>query len=59
MLALAAAAVLLPAARARGPWAIAALGAAFLAIALLVVPGVAAAPLVVAVWATCLAVAVR
>jgi hypothetical protein len=59
MVALAAVAVLLPAARARGPWAIAVLGAVFLAIALLVVPGVAAAPLVVAVWATCVAVAVR
>jgi hypothetical protein len=58
-LVLAAVAVLLPYARARGPWAIAALGAAFLAAALLAVPAVAAAPLVVAVWATCLAVAVR
>jgi hypothetical protein len=56
---LAAVAVLLPFARARGPWAIAALGAGFLAAALLLAPGVAAAPLVVAVWATCLAVAVR
>ena len=58
-LVLAGVAVLLPYARTRGPWAIAALGAAFLATALLVVPAVAAAPLVVAVWATCLAVAVR
>jgi hypothetical protein len=58
-LVLAAAAVLLPAARARGPWAIAALGAAFLAAALLVVPAVTAVPLVLAVWATCVAVAVR
>jgi hypothetical protein len=58
-LALAAAAILLPAARARGPWAIAVLGAAFLAAALLAVPGVAALPLVVAVWATCVAIAVR
>jgi hypothetical protein len=56
---LAAVAVLLPVARARGPWAVALLGAAFLAAALLVVPAVAAAPLVVAVWATCAAVAVR
>jgi hypothetical protein len=56
---LAAVAVLLPMARTRGPWAIAGLGAAFLAPALLLAPGVAAAPLVVAVWATCLAVAVR
>jgi hypothetical protein len=52
-------AVLLPLARARGPWAIAGLGAAFLATALLITPGVAAVPLVVAVWATCVAVAVR
>jgi serine/threonine-protein kinase len=56
---LAAAAVLLPLARARGLWAIAGLGAGFLAAALLLAPGVAAASLVVAVWATCLAVAVR
>jgi hypothetical protein len=56
---LAAVAVLLPVARTRGPWAIAALGAGFLASALLLAPGVAAAALVVAVWATCLAVAVR
>jgi hypothetical protein len=58
-LVLAAVAVLLPLARARGLWAVAFLGAAFLAAALLVVPGVAAAPLVVAVWATVVAVAVR
>jgi hypothetical protein len=51
--------VLLPFARARGPWAVASLGAGFLAAALLVVPAVAAAPLVVAVWATCAAVSVR
>ena len=56
---LAAVAVLLPYARARGPWPIALLGAAFLAAALLAVPTVAAVPLVVAVWATCVAVAVR
>jgi hypothetical protein len=56
---LAAVAILLPAARARGPWAIAALGASFLAAALLAVPAVAAVPLVVAVWATCAAVALR
>jgi eukaryotic-like serine/threonine-protein kinase len=56
---LAAVAVLLPLARARGLWAIAGLGAGFLAAALLLAPGVAAASLVVAVWATCLAVAVR
>ena len=56
---IAAVAALLPAARARGPWAVAGLGAGFLAAALLVVPSVAAAPLVVAVWATCAVVAVR
>jgi hypothetical protein len=58
-LALAAVAVLLPAARRRGPWAVAALGAGWLAAALLVVPAVPAIPLVVAVWATCTAIAVR
>jgi hypothetical protein len=58
-LVLAAVAVLLPFARARGPWAVALLGAGFLAAALLVVPAVAAAPLVVAVWATCAAVSLR
>jgi hypothetical protein len=56
---LAAVAVLLPLARARGLWAIAGLGAGFLAAALLLAPGVAVAPLAVAAWATCLAVAVR
>jgi hypothetical protein len=56
-LVLAAVAVLLPYTRARGLWAVALLGAAFLAAALLAVPTVAAAPLVAAVWATCLAVA--
>jgi len=59
MLILAAVAVLLPAARARGPWAVAALGATFIATALLAVPGVATGPIAVAVWATCVAVAVR
>jgi hypothetical protein len=58
-LVLATAAVLLPYARTRGLWAVALLGAGFLAAALLAVPAVAAAPLVVAVWATCAAVAVR
>jgi hypothetical protein len=56
---LTAVAILLPLARTRGPWAIAGLGAGFLAAALLMAPGVAAVSLVVAVWATCLAVAVR
>jgi predicted Ser/Thr protein kinase len=56
---LAAVAVLLPVARARGPWAVAGLGAGFLAAALLLVPTVAAVALVVAVWATCAAISVR
>ncbi|HSC73298.1 MAG TPA: serine/threonine-protein kinase [Gaiellaceae bacterium] len=56
---LAAVAVLLPFARSRGLWAIALLGAGFLAAALLAVPVVAAVPLVLAVWVTCAAVAVR
>jgi hypothetical protein len=58
-LVLAAAAALLPAARARGLWGIAALGAALLAATLLPVASVAAIPLVVAVWATCLFLALR
>ena len=58
-LVLAVASVLLPIAPARGLWAIAALGAGFLAAALLVVPGVFAVPLVVAVWVTCAVVALR
>jgi hypothetical protein len=49
----AAAAALLPHARARGPWAIAALGAAMLTAALLPVPDVAAIPLVACIWVTC------
>jgi hypothetical protein len=56
---LATVAAALPYARRRGPWAVAALGAGFLAAALLAVPSVAAIPLVVSVWATCLVVAVR
>jgi len=56
---LAAVAVLLPHARSRGLWAVAGLGAGFLAAALLVVPAVAAAPLVIAAWVTCAALAVR
>ena len=56
-LVLAAAAALIPYARARGLWAIAGLGAAMLAAALLPVPAVAAIPLVVCIWATCLAMA--
>jgi hypothetical protein len=58
-LVLAAVAAALPYARSRGLWAVAGLGAGFLVAALLVVPNVAAVPLVVAVWATCLVVAVR
>jgi hypothetical protein len=56
---LALAAVLLPKARERGLWAISALGGALLAASLLPVPDVAAIPLVVSVWATCTAVALR
>jgi hypothetical protein len=56
---LAAVAAVLPYARGRGPWAVAGLGAGFLAAALLAVPTVAAAPLVVAVWVTCLVITVR
>jgi hypothetical protein len=56
---LATVAALLPFARARGPWALAFLGAGFLAAAVLAAPTVAAAPIAVAVWATCVAVAVR
>jgi hypothetical protein len=58
-LVLAAAAGLLPHARERGLWAVAGLGAAVLAGALLPVPEVAAIPLVVSVWATCAVVALR
>jgi hypothetical protein len=58
-LVLAAVAALLPVARARGLWAVAALGAGSLAASLLTVPSVTAAPVAVAVWATCVAVAVR
>jgi hypothetical protein len=59
MLVLAAVAALLPIARARGLWAIAALGSAFLGAGLLAVPDVTAIPFAIAVWATCVAVAVR
>jgi len=59
-LALAAAAVLLPHARARGPWGVALLCAAMLAATLLPAPGVAAIPLAACIWATAvLAVSVR
>jgi hypothetical protein len=52
MLVLAGAAVLLPHARVRGPWAVALLAGAMLPAALLPVPRVAAIPLVAAIWAT-------
>ena len=58
-LALAAAAALVPAARARGPWGIAALGGVLLAATLLPVATVAAIPLVVSIWATCGLLALR
>ncbi len=51
--ALAAAAAALPYARARGPWSVAALGAALLATTLLPFATVPALPVVVAVWITC------
>ena len=55
---LAAAAALLPYARARGPWGIASLGAAVIVTALLPAPAVAALPVILATWAVCAAVAV-
>jgi len=58
-LVLAAAAVAMPFARARGLWGIAGLGAAMIALTLLPAPSVAAAPLVVAAWATCIVLALR
>ena len=56
---LAAAAALLPFVRARGLWWVAGFGAALLPALLLPVPEVAAIPLVLSVWATCAAVALR
>ena len=56
---LAAAAAALPFARARGIWPIAGLGAALMACALLPAPTVAAAPLVLAAWATCTVLGLR
>ena len=56
-LVLAAAAVAMPFARARGPWGVAGLGAAMIALTVLPAPTVAAAPLVVAAWATCIVLA--
>jgi hypothetical protein len=58
-LALSAAALVLPFARERGLWAIAGLGAGLIAVTLLPAPSVAAAPLVVAAWATCTVLALR
>jgi hypothetical protein len=53
---LAATAVLLPVARRRGHWGLAALAGGFLALALLPRPELSALPLVAGVWATCLGV---
>ena len=58
-LVLAAAAALIPFARTRGLWGIAALGAAVLAATVLPFGAVAAAPLAVCVWVTCLALGSR
>jgi hypothetical protein len=58
-LALAAAAVVLPFARERGLWAIAGLGAGLISVTLLPAPSVAAAPLVLSVWATCMVLALK
>jgi protein kinase-like protein len=56
---LAAAAVAIPFAREKGLWGIAALGAGLMACALLPEPAVAAAPLVIAAWATCTVLALK
>ena len=58
-LVLAAAAVAIPFARARGLWGIAVLGAAMIALTLLPAPSVAAVPLVVAAWVTCIVLALK
>jgi protein kinase-like protein len=58
-LVLAAAAVAMPFARARGLWGIAGLGAGLIAFTLLPVPAAAAAPLVVSAWATCVILALK
>jgi hypothetical protein len=57
--ALAAAAMLLPRARRRGPWPIALFGAGLIAATLLVSPTVAALPLVAGAWLTCAVLAVE
>jgi hypothetical protein len=54
---LAAAAALLPHARARGPWWIAGLGGGLLAATLLAAPAIAALPVVAATWVMCAALA--
>jgi hypothetical protein len=56
---LAAAAVAIPHVRERGPWWIAGFGGALIAATLLPAPAVAAAPLVVSIWATCTVLALR
>jgi hypothetical protein len=56
---LAAAAIAIPYIRNRGLWWIAGFGAAFIAVTLLPAPSVAAAPLIVAAWATCIVLALR
>jgi eukaryotic-like serine/threonine-protein kinase len=57
--AFAAVAAAIPVARAHGRWGAAALGAAMLALTVLVVPSAAAAPLVAAAWITAAALAFR
>ncbi|MGZ4319029.1 MAG: hypothetical protein ACXVRD_06870, partial [Gaiellaceae bacterium] len=56
-LALAAVALAIPYARARGRWGVAVLGAAMLSLTLLSAPTAAALPLVLAAWVTCAALA--
>jgi len=58
-LVLASVAVAIPYARARGIWWIAGLSAAMIALTLLPVPSVAAAPLIAAAWATCTVLALK
>jgi hypothetical protein len=57
--ALAAAAVLLPLARTRGPWAVAGLGAAVVPVMLLPFPSIDALPVVAGAWAVCVPLIVR
>jgi hypothetical protein len=57
LLGLAAAAI--PSVRRRGPWPIAAFGAATMGVTLLAAPSVAALPVVLAVWATCAVLALE